>query len=329
MFFTQFMSWLNQQLQLYVSTEAVRAGTALAPAASAFAAIYVMGWGLMCLSGAVTEPLVEGVRRILTLGVVLGAALHLWLYNDVFVALFVQGPRDLAATLLGAPDPVSLIDTIWDKGGACADILWNRGGVFSGDVGFYIAGGAVWLIVGLLCLYCAFLIALSQIAAAILLALGPLFLLAVLFERTRQLFEAWVSQLINYGLVGLLVAMASSLLLQIIVSYADQTAALGTALATVDVLDLLLATAIVFLLLRQVLPIAAGLSRGVSLSTMGTFGASARAAGAAGRATAETLMRASTPAVPVGLAAEPPRATAHPAMTTQGVVTPAWQRSDS
>ena len=74
MFFSHFMAWLHAQLQLYVSTQAVRAGAALTPAASALGAIYVMGWGYLCLSGAITEPLVEGIKRIVTLGVVLGAA---------------------------------------------------------------------------------------------------------------------------------------------------------------------------------------------------------------------------------------------------------------
>ncbi len=278
MFFSQFLNWLTVQLQTYVSVQAVTAGRSLAPAASIFASIYVMGWGYLALTGAIAEPLIDAVRRILILAIVLGVSLHLWLYNDVLVALIVQGPKDLAATFLGAPDPIKIIDTIWEKGGACADTLWNRGGVLSGEVGFYLAGLSVWLIVGTLCLYCAFLLSLSQIATAILLALGPLFVLACLFDRTRMLFDSWISQLINYSLVGLLVAMVAGLLLQLIATFADQTAALGSALSTVDVLDLLLASAIAFLLLKQVLPIAAGLSRGASLSTMGAFSSSIRIA---------------------------------------------------
>lgn len=305
MFFSQFMAWLGVQLQAYIATEAARAASALAPVATTLAVLYVMAWGYLQLSGSITEPLHDGVRRIVTLAVVLGGSLHLWLYNDVLVGLVVQGPRDLAAALLGAPDPVSLIDTIWADGGACADTLWNRGGVFGGDIGFYLAGAAVWMIVGLLCLYCAFLLALSQIAAAVLLAVGPLFLLAYLFERTRGLFESWLNQLINYGLIGLLVAMVAALLLQLIASYAQQTAALGSAITTVDVLDLLLASGIAFLLLCQVMPIAAGLSRGVSLSTLGSFGSAARTARATGTAIYERAFWSGDVASP--LDTTPPR----------------------
>jgi len=328
MFFAQFMGWLTDQLQLYVSTQAVRAGTALAPAASALGGIYVMSWGYLCMTGTITEPFMDGVKRIVTLGLVLGAALHLWLYNDIIAALLVQGPKELAAAMLGAQDPITMIDEIWSTGGACAGTLWNRGGVFSGDVGFYLAGAAVWIIIGLLCLYCAFLMALSQIATAVLLAIGPLFILTFLFERTRQWFDSWVCQLLNYGLVGLLVALCAGLLLQFIVHYAEQTAARGSELATVDVLDLLLAAGLVILLLQQIMSIAAGLSRGVSLSTMGAFRASLDAGRNAGRAARGAVAASFAPDEPPEFDRER-AAPSHIVPQQASVVTPVWRRRES
>jgi type IV secretion system protein VirB6 len=271
-FFQNFMAWLAAQLHSYVSVQVAKVAAAVAPVAVSIATLYVMTWGYLQLRGAIAEPLLEGVRRVVTLAIVLGVALHLWLYHDVLVATFLDGPSQLAAAMVGAADPVATVDVIWEQGGAVGDTLWNRGGLFNGDPGYYLAGAAVWVVVGLVCVYCVFLLALSQIAAAILLALGPLFLLALLFDRTRHLFEGWIAQLINYGLIALLLTLVAGLLLQLIAAYARQTAALGAALATLDVLNLLLATCIVFLLLRQVPPIAAGLARGMALSTMGAVG---------------------------------------------------------
>ena len=59
--------------------------------------------------------------------------------------------------------------------------------------------------------------------------------------------------------------LVAALLLQIVESYAAQTAARGAALATVDALDMVLMAVLVFLLMRQVMPIAAGLAGGVAL----------------------------------------------------------------
>ena len=113
-----------------------------------------------------------------------------------------------------------------------------------------------------------FLVALSSVALAVLLALGPLFLALLLFETTRRFFEAWVAQLANYALISILTVLVAALLLQIVESYAEQTAARGSAILTVDALDMVLMAVLVFLLMRQVMPIAAALAGGVALSTL-------------------------------------------------------------
>jgi type IV secretion system protein VirB6 len=114
-----------------------------------------------------------------------------------------------------------------------------------------------------------FLIALSSIALAVLLALGPFFMAFLFFDPTRRFFSAWIAQLANYALITILTVMTAALLLQIVQSYAAQTAARGTAILTVDALNMILIAVLVFLVLRQVMPIASGLAGGVSLNSFG------------------------------------------------------------
>jgi type IV secretion system protein VirB6 len=94
----------------------------------------------------------------------------------------------------------------------------------------------------------------------------------LLFDATRRLFDAWIAQLTTYALITLITVLVSGLLLQIVNSYAQQTAARGSAILTVDALDMVLAAVLVFLLMRQVMPIAAGLAGGLALSTFGGLG---------------------------------------------------------
>jgi type IV secretion system protein VirB6 len=270
-FFETFWTWLNAQLASYIGTNTALVAEALEPAVVTLATVYVVVWGYLQLTGRVEEPLVAGLRRLITLAVVLGGALRLWLYNSVIVDTFYRAPAELAAFVVGAQDPVATIDTIWERGGAVADYLWNNGGVFSGDFGYYIAGAIVWALMGLLCVYTMFLIALSGIALAVLLALGPLFIALLLFDATRRLFEAWLAQLANYALITILTVLVAALLLQVVESYAEQTAARGAAITTVDALNMVLVAVLVFLLMRQVMPIAAGLAGGVALSSYGTM----------------------------------------------------------
>jgi type IV secretion system protein VirB6 len=301
-FFATFWNWLNGQLSGYISDNTARVAEALEPAIITLATVYVMVWGYLQLTCRIEEPFVTGLKRLITLAVILGLALHLWLYNALLVDTFYQAPAELAAAVVGAQDPVATVDAIWERGGAVADFLWNNGGVFSGDFGYYVAGAVVWVLMGLLCVYTMFLIALSAIALAVLLALGPLFVTLLLFDATRRFFEAWTAQLANYALITVLTVLVAALLLQIVESYAAQTAARGAAIVTVDALNMVLIAVLVFLLLRQVMPISAALAGGIALTSFGTvsrfvsWGLRRSSAAAGGVAVLATQALAANPA---------------------------------
>jgi type IV secretion system protein VirB6 len=269
-FFQTFWTWLNGQLATYIGTTTAKVAAILEPAIVTFATVYVMVWGYLQMTGRIEEPFTTGLKRLITLAVVLGVALHLWLYNAVIVDTFYRAPSQLVAALVGAADPVTTIDAIWNSGGTVASRLFSSASFMGYGVGLWLAGLIIWLFTGMLCVYTMFLIALSSIASSVLLALGPLFFTALLFDATRRMFESWIAQLTNYALISVLTVLASGLLLQIVASYATQTAARGSGVTTMDTVDMVLMSVLVFLLMRQVMPIAAGLAAGVSLSTFST-----------------------------------------------------------
>ena len=282
MLFAQFWQWLSDRLADYVSVNVAATAAAIEPAAVSLAVIYVMVWGFLHLRGAVEEPVLTGAVRIVRLVVVFGVGLRLWQYNAAIVDTFFEAPVQLAAALSGAADPVATVDTLWDRGGAVAAFLWEKGGVFNGDVGYYLAAVIVYVLMGAVCVYTLFLMALARVALAVLLAIGPLFIVLLLFDGTKRFFEAWVAQLANYAMVGVLAVLVASLLMTVVEAYAVQTAAKGAAILTVDALDMLLVSGLVLLILRQVMPIAARLAGGVALASHGVMGAAAsRGLGAA------------------------------------------------
>jgi type IV secretion system protein VirB6 len=65
-------------------------------------------------------------------------------------------------------------------------------------------------------------------------------------------------------------------MLQVVSSYANQTAARGAAIVTVDALNMVLCASLVLLIMRQVMPIAAGLASGIALSSFGFVSGLAR-----------------------------------------------------
>jgi type IV secretion system protein VirB6 len=269
-FFATFWTWLNGQLVAYIGDNTARLASILEPAVVTTATVYVMAWGYLHLTGKIDEPVLTGLKRILTVTLILGVGLRLWLYNTLIVDTFYHAPAQLAAALVGSADPVGTIDTIWESGGAVAGNLWTKAHSLSlWGGGFWIAGAVVWCLMGLLCVYAMFLIALSTIALAVLLALGPLFVAMLFFEATKRFFAAWIAQLANYALITVLTVMVSALLLQVVQSYATQTAARGAAIFTVDAVNMVLIAVLVFLVLRQVMPIASGLAGAASLNSFG------------------------------------------------------------
>jgi type IV secretion system protein VirB6 len=263
-FFQTFWHWLQQQLNAYIAANTARVAQSIEPAVITLGVLYVMGWGYLQLTGRIEEPVTTGLQRIIRLAIVLGISLHLWLYNDLIVDTFYRAPAQLASAIVGSGDPVATIDAIWAQGGGVAQHLLKNGLHFWN----YLTGAATYVVVGFLCVYVMFLIALASVASAVLLAVGPLFMALLLFDTTRRFFEAWIAQLANYALITILTVLVAALLLGVMQSYASQTAERGASLTAVDVLDMLLLAALTLLLMRQVLPIAAALAGGFALSSL-------------------------------------------------------------
>lgn len=272
-FFATFNTWLNGILAGYIGNNTAKIASLLQPAILTLATVYVMVWGYLQLTGKVEEPFVAGLKRIILLSVVLGGALDLWLYNTVIVDTFFNAPGELAAGIIGAYDSVSIIDQIIFSGGDAASLLIQKGGIFNGDFSYYIAGFAIYLIVGLTAIYAMFLLALSKIALSILLALGPLFIALLFFETTKRFFEAWIAQLANYAFVTILTVLVASLMMGIVASAAQQAADEGGGIQIADAVRVCMAAGLTFLIMRQVMPMAAGLASGLALSSFGMVSA--------------------------------------------------------
>src|SRR6267154_1341418 len=272
-FFAEFNAWLNRILSTYIGTHTAQLAAALEPTIVTLATLYVMIWGYLQLTGQIQEPFIAGLKRIIVLVVVLGASLHLWLYNTLIVDTFFTAPGQVAARMVGAYDSVTVVDQIIFQGGDAASLLIQKGGILNGDFSYYVAGYAVYAVVGLTAIYTIFLLALSRIALSVLLALGPLFIALLFFETTKRFFESWVALLANYAFVTILTVMVAALMMQVVATAAQQAADEGGGIRIADAVRVCMAAGLTFLVMRQVMPMAAGLATGLSLSSFGIVSA--------------------------------------------------------
>ena len=268
-FFTEFSQWLDAILASYIAGNTARVAALLEPAIVGLGTLYVAIWGYLQLAGKVEEPFVEGARRLLTLALILGLCLQLWLYNTVIVDTFFTAPAALAAGLIGAFNSAGVVDQVFFDGSDVASQLLAKGGLFEGAWSFSLAGFAVYLIVGLTAIYTMFLLSLSKIALSILIALGPLFIALLFFESTKRFMGAWIAQLANYAFITILTVLAAALMLQVVTAAASQAMATGGLITIGNAAQVCVAAGLTFLIMKQVPSIAAGLASGVALSSFG------------------------------------------------------------
>jgi type IV secretion system protein VirB6 len=285
-FFGQFNAWLIALLSTCIGTNTALIAGALEPVAVTLGVVYVMIWGYLQLTGQIQEPFIAGVKRIGVLAVILGVALHLWLYQSLIVDTFFNAPAELASTVVGGYDPVGIVDQIMDRGADAGGLLLAKGSFFHGNFSFYVAGVAVFALVAITAVYTMFLLALSRIALSVLLALGPLFILLLLFDSSKRFFEAWLAQLSNYAFITILTVLVAALMLDVVGAAAQAAASTGGGIQIAQAVRLCLAAGLTILIMRQVMPMAAGLASGLALSSFGIV--SAAVAWGLGRATRHT-----------------------------------------
>ena len=292
-FFAEFNTWLNGVLAQYIAGNTAAIARILEPAIVTLGIFYVVIWGYLQLMGKIEEPFTEGVKRLLTLGLILGLSLNLWLYNDVIVDTFFNAPTSLAGGIIAARnpgpafDPVGVADQIMFDGDDAASLLMQKGEIFGRDIIFYFAAVAVYIVIGLIAVYTMFLLALSKIALSVLIAMGPIFMALLFFESTKRFFEAWIAQLSNYAFLTILTVLVAALMLHVVTVAAEAAAANGGNITIADALKVCVAAALTFLIMKQVPSMAQGLASGIALSGFGAVGSVLRAGlgltGGAGR----------------------------------------------
>jgi type IV secretion system protein VirB6 len=162
------------------------------------------------------------------------------------------------------------LSSFFDRGMTIADKIlegakWNDFGLF-----FYAA--VVWAATIGLTSYAAYLIIFAKMGMAIFLALGPYFILMLVFNNSRALFDGWLKNLLNFSFTQLFVYVLLALLLAIMETPLKTLEAhSGITDKLVSVIGPFFLTSVVaILLLAQVRSITSSVVGGVTLSFMGS-----------------------------------------------------------
>jgi len=270
-FFADNLKYIERVCDAYVGEQVAAVAQAIAPAAFTLLGVYVLLWGFASMRGAIREPLMDMAERVFKVSLIFGVGIGLAEYNTVITETFLHGPDELAAAMARAPDSTSFaggLDILLSQGFDIGKQFWDKAGVFNGDTGLYFVALAVWTLIIVVTSYGFFLMALAKVALTAILALGPLFIIGLLFQTTSGYFNSWMRQLSNYFLVPVLV-MAVNLLVLKLFSRAASAAEIVRAGDVDQIFPFLVMGLVSLLALASVLTIASGLAGGVSLSSFG------------------------------------------------------------
>lgn len=265
---------VDESLASYITDTAGDIIAFISPIFTSLLIIWIAVWGYMLMFGKASEPLQDGVFRIIRIGFIIALGLTVGTYTSLVVDFLAKGPETIAAVITGSSTGTSAgtLDSLFSKVFDVSKRAYDKGGIMNGNFGMYLIAIIV-LVVGCgLTLVVAFLILLSKVMTTVLLAVGPLFIIMLLFNSTQRFFESWLSMVMNFGFILILSAAIGQLMTKLADSYIDGMAADGRDLANLgDATMLCIVFALCTLVVKQVPSIASALGGGIALATQGAI----------------------------------------------------------
>ena len=175
---------------------------------------YVAFFGISLMLGRSSLSVRALVPRMMTLGLVLTFATSWVAYQGVMWNIIVWGPESLASVLTGSDGSATLVF------GQKLDVVFEavqQASQGQEDFEAFSPPGLMWLGAVLLLLGTVGVLVTSKIALALLVAIGPVFVVMALFNGTRGLFTGWLKGLVMLALVPLFAVLGGSIMLELAV----------------------------------------------------------------------------------------------------------------
>ncbi|MXO66808.1 type VI secretion protein [Altererythrobacter endophyticus] len=192
-------------------------GGALMPALTILLTLYVAFFAFSLITGRSRIGVSALTPRMMTLGFVLTFATSWVAYQSVVWNLATGAPDQIAGILMGTAG--SATDTFARK----IDIVFGAlveasgGQNMEGPASAFSPQGLLWMGGTLLLLGTVGVLVTARIALAVLLALGPVFVVLALFQGTRGLFVGWLKAVVLLALTPLFAVLSGSLMLELAV----------------------------------------------------------------------------------------------------------------
>ncbi|WP_345117815.1 type IV secretion system protein, partial [Bartonella jaculi] len=222
--FTQLFNHIDNATETYVTNISSKAIIMITPFVSISLTIAFIIYGWLIMRGAIDMPVSGFLSRCLRISIITSIALTAGLYQPEIADLIIEMPHDLLNTLLNNSADnkklISLVDKVAERGFERASEAFEEAAFLDADGLLYgLFGILILLATSFLAAIGGAFILLAKIALVLLVGLGPLFIIALLWQPTYRFFEQWIAQILSYTILVVLLATVFSFMMDIFANY--------------------------------------------------------------------------------------------------------------
>lgn len=207
----------NEALNTFAQDFSANIATEIAPLVAGGLTLTFIVMGIMAVYGMLDRPFKELAWRMLWASVIMSMALTSAMYQTYVVDVLMTLPDELvasiASTALNNTDVATgqnaarAIEQLFDLGTYNAGLFFNEASMNPIDANLapYIYGGLVFLGTLLCCAVGALWLLIAKVILALMVGLGPIFIVCLIWKPTQQFFWSWVGQIINTVITAVLV----------------------------------------------------------------------------------------------------------------------------
>lgn len=175
--------------------------------------LYVAGFGISLMLGRSNLGVRALLPKMMTLGLVLTFATSYVAFSTIFYNIFVGGPDQIAGYLTGTGGQSAT--AVFAQKLDVVFLAIQQASGDNNDISAFSPRGMMWFGAMLLLLGTVGLLVTARIGLALLLAVGPIFVVLALFEGTRGLFTGWLKGMVMLALAPLFAVLGGSIMLEL------------------------------------------------------------------------------------------------------------------
>jgi len=275
-----------QTIQTFSTQTASTMAQVIGPGAVTVFGIYMLLWNFALVKGLVQSPLTDFYTRCIRGTLIITFATTIGVYNSYISDTVWQLPGAIAQEIIqngststgggvsGNAATAQMLDKALGAGISAGAAAWQKMSAFHtmAAIGYAFMALTIWITSCLVCAYAAALVAVANVGCAVMLGLGPLFIILLMFEATTPYFSAWVKQLTTFMLMFLIMASVISLMFSFYTPFVTSIASMSGDEVVVSFVKIVGISAVCVLVLHQSNHWAAGLAGGVSITAQGAIG---------------------------------------------------------